>query len=345
MFAYPGALHMHTVLSDGSGTIKEVATAARGAGLRWVIMTDHDTLAGKSAEGWHEQLLVLIGYEITPDRNHFLALNVDTLVDRAQPPQQFIDGVYARGGFGIIAHPDERVKHWFKAIYRWEDWSVDGPSDRTNKPVGIELWNVMSDWGERVNLSNLALLLRFPQLGLTAPTPETLAWWDKLNMNGRRTFGVGGVDAHAFKRKLLSATLTVLPYEWIFGTLTNYLLLDAPLSNDAVTAKHQVYAALTAGRLYFVNRLDGECPVTPFFAERNGERAEIGATVALAGQPITFHADAGCDADVQLIHNGRIVIRGLQALRHTVSKPGVYRLEGYRRGRAWLYTNPLFVVE
>lgn len=344
MFYYPGALHMHTLFSDGSGTVAEVIAAAGKAGLRWIIITDHDTLAGQQFEGWHANVLALIDYEITPDRNHFLALNVDTVIDHALAPQQYIDQVYANGGFGIIAHPDERVKHRFKDIYRWEDWSVDGPSERANKPVGIELWNVMSDWGEHVTLPNLPLLLAAPRLGLTAPTPETLAWWDRLNMHGRRTFGVGGVDAHAFKRKLLGATLTVLPYEWIFGTLTNYLLLHEPLAADAEQAKHQVYGALAEGRLYFVNRLDGDCPELAFFAERAGERHEIGATVALAGQPLTIHADVGCDADVQLIWNGRVLARGLKALRQTVVEPGIYRLEAYRRGRAWLYTNPLFVV-
>ncbi|HMO57767.1 MAG TPA: PHP domain-containing protein, partial [Roseiflexaceae bacterium] len=37
---------MHTRHSDGSGTVDELAQAAYEAGLRWIIITDHDTLAG-----------------------------------------------------------------------------------------------------------------------------------------------------------------------------------------------------------------------------------------------------------------------------------------------------------
>jgi predicted metal-dependent phosphoesterase TrpH len=47
---YPGALHMHTIYSDGTGTVEHVARCARDAGLRWIIITDHDTLAGKPYE-------------------------------------------------------------------------------------------------------------------------------------------------------------------------------------------------------------------------------------------------------------------------------------------------------
>jgi hypothetical protein len=299
---------------------------------------------------------------------------VDAVVDRALLPQDFVDEVYARGGFGIIAHPDERVANDFKDIYRWDDWSVDGPRERAGRAVGIELWNLMSDWGERLTRRNKELLYFFPRLGLTGPTPETLAWWDRLNMAGRRTFGVGGVDAHAYRRRTPWGEALVFPYRWIFGTLTNYLLLPGPLAQDAPAATRQVYAALAQGRSYFLNRLEGDCPELPFFCHRGhrelrGERGEVashldsasptsvssapsvaegvwtcGDTASLAGGPLTFSAAVPLDAELHLIHDGRILAKGLRALRQTVTRPGVYRLEGYRRGRPWLYTNPVYVT-
>ncbi|MBC8162778.1 MAG: PHP domain-containing protein [Roseiflexaceae bacterium] len=345
MYTYPGAIHMHTVFSDGSGTVDELVHAAREAGLRWIIITDHDTLAGQPFEGWRKDVLVLIEHEITPSRNHFLALNVDQVVNNQLPPQQFVDEVYARGGFGIIAHPDEQVKSDFKDIYRWDDWQIDGPSARDGRPVGIELWNAMSDWAEHLTQRNKFALVLAPQLGFGGPTPATLDWWDRLNMSGRRTFGVGGVDAHAFKRSVPWGELTVLPYKWIFRTLTNYIQLAEPLAANADSARHQVYAAFAAGQLYFLNRRAGECAALIFHAERAGLQYAIGATVALNGQPLTFTADTGIDADVQLIHNGRVRARGLRQLRQSIDRPGVYRLEAHRRGRPWLYTNPIYVVE
>jgi hypothetical protein len=343
MLFSPGALHMHTLFSDGTGTVEELALAARRAGLRWIIITDHDTLEAAPSAGWMHDVLVIVGHEITPDHNHFLALNVNEVIDNTLAPQDFVDAVYARGGFGIIAHPDEQVANSFKDIYRWDDWSVDGPRQREGKPVGIELWNLLSDWGEHLTQRNKELLFMFPRLGLSGPTADTLAWWDRLNMSGKRTFGVGGVDAHAFKKRAPWGEVEIFSYYWNFRTLTNYLLLDNELSSDAETATHQVYAALAAGRSYFVNRIDGECAALQFVAERPGQRWQVGDTPCLKDGPLTMSADPGCQCELHLIYNGKLLVRGRRVLRHTITQPGVYRLEAYRKGRPWLYSNPIYV--
>src|SRR6266508_4049590 len=325
MYYYPGALHMHTIYSDGSGTVEDLARAARAAGLRWIIVTDHDTLEGQRFEGWIEGVLVIVDHEITPDRNHFLALNVDEVIDNTLAPQDFVDEVYARGGFGIIAHPDERTKNDFKDIYRWDDWNVNGPRERAGRPVGIELWNQLSDWGEHLTRRNKELLFFLPQLGMRGPTADTLAWWDRLNVAGKRTFGAGGVDVHALKRKAPWGEVEIFSYRWTFGTLTNYLLMPEPLAAEASVAIGQVYAALAEGRSYFLNRRDGACPKLTFHAQRGEEQFPIGASPSL------------CD--------GRLVARSSRAFRHEVREPGVYRLEGHRKRRQWLFSNPIYVSE
>lgn len=344
MYLYPGALHMHTLFSDGTGTVDDLVRAARNAGLRWIIITDHDTLEAKPYEGWRDGVLVIVGHEITPDRNHFLALNVAQVVNRHAAPQDYVDEVYERGGFGIIAHPDERVANGFKDNYRWDDWTVGGPRVHEGRQVGIELWNLMSDWGEHLTRRNKEMIWAFPRLGLSGPTAETLAWWDRLNMAGRRTFGIGGIDAHAFKKRAPWGEIEVFSYRWMFGTLVNYLLLPEPLAPHPQTAVHQVYAALANGQSYFVNRLEGACPELLFRAERAGEQYPIGSCPDLNDGPLTFVADVGLDAELRLIHNGRALARGLRALRQTVTQPGVYRLEAYRKGRPWLYSNPIYVT-
>ncbi|NJN19275.1 MAG: CehA/McbA family metallohydrolase [Oscillochloris sp.] len=344
-FAYPGAIHIHTTYSDGTGTFPEVIAAARAAGLRWILVTDHDTLEGAPFAGWHDELLVIVGHEITPDRNHFLALNVNEVVSNSHAPQDYVDEVYARGGFGIIAHPDERVANAHKQIYRWDDWTVDGPRNREGRVVGIELWNIMSDWGENLTeLNKLAHVLN-PRLGIGGPTPATLAWWDRLNMLGRRTFGIGGVDVHAFKAKAPWGEAVIFPYQWMFGTLTNYLRLDQPLHEDAQQATDQVYAALTGGRSYFVNRLDGDAPTIIFNACRGDEHYSIGDTIRLEQRPLLIEADVGADAYIRLIADGEVLTSAVRRLRQTIDRTGVYRLEAYWGGKAWLFANPIYVNE
>ncbi|HJZ45860.1 MAG TPA: phosphotransferase, partial [Roseiflexaceae bacterium] len=112
---------------------------------------------------------------------------------------------------------------------------------------------------------------------------------------------------------------------------------------DAPTAIRQVYGALGAGRSYFVNRYDGACPELVCHTERAGERCAIGSSPSLRDGPLVLVADAGRAADLRLIHNGRVAATARRSLRYDIREPGVYRLEGYRKGRAWLFTNPIYV--
>ncbi|NTW01387.1 MAG: CehA/McbA family metallohydrolase [Oscillochloris sp.] len=343
-FAYPGALHIHTIYSDGTGTYPEVIAAAQAAGLRWIIVTDHDSLEGASFAGWHDGLLVIVGHEISPRHNHFLALNVNSVVSNQLPPQDFIDEVYAGGGFGVIAHPDERVENSLKQIYPWDDWTIDGPRQREGRTVGLELWNLMSDWADHLTPRNKELYFLLPRLAISGPTPATMAWWDRLNCAGRRTFAIGGVDAHALKYRAPWGEVEVFPYRWMFGTLTNYLLLDAPLSADAHTATNQVYAALAGGQSYFVNRLDGDAPAIIFRACRGDEVYNIGTSPSLSGGPLRIEADVGTNAYIRLIANGEVLTSGVRRIRQSIATAGVYRLEGYWGGKPWFFANPIYVV-
>ncbi len=339
---------MHTTHSDGTGTVQDIVEAAHEAGLKWVIITDHDSLGGKPLEGWHGDVLVLVGHEVTPSHSHFLALNVDEVISRRKPTQQYVDEAYARGGFGILAHPDDHLADKSKAIHPWADWTIDGPSEREGRSVGLEIWNFMSDWRAKRQTHSREQRYHHPEQVLSGPTPTLLAWWDRLNSEGRRTFGIGGLDAHATREHSLDGTtqIKVFPYEWMFGSITNYLLLDAPLSPDVSEARQQVYTALTGGRSYFVNRLDGTAPALPFWASRAGQTWQMGDSPSLADGPLTLHLESGPEAEMRLIHNGKILLTTAEATyEQHIDQPGVYRLEGHRNGRPWLFTNPLYVQE
>jgi hypothetical protein len=326
-YIVPGALHIHTTCSDGSGSVPEVIAAARSAGLRWIVITDHDTLEGRSFEGWHGNLFVAFGHEITPPQSHFLAFDVDEVVNRDQPTQDYVDEVYERGGFGIIAHPDDRRP---SPGHRWHDWSIDGPRQRNGQVMGLELWNLMSDWRTWRTKRNNYLFHLFPSLALRGPTSATLAWWDRLNMEGKRTFGIGGLDAHAFSKKMPWGRVKIFPYRWMFRTLNNYLLLDEPLAKDTAQARQQLFAAIKQGRSYFCNRLWGTAPALTFMASRNGEQWGIGDTVSLQGGPLTLQIAVGQRAEVRLVHNGAVLTSAVRTLQRDITAPGVY-------------TNPIYV--
>ena len=58
-----GIIHCHSTYSDGTGTVPEIAAAARANDLDFLLLTDHDTLAAAQhgEEGWHGSVLLLVG--------------------------------------------------------------------------------------------------------------------------------------------------------------------------------------------------------------------------------------------------------------------------------------------
>lgn len=340
---YPGALHAHSHFSDGTGTTGEIAAAARRAGLRWLILTDHNTLQGRAEQGWYGNLLVIAECEITPPRNHFLAFDLPHVVDPNQSPQQMVDAIYAAGGWGMIAHPDERTDNKLKRPYNWSDWQVDGPSERAGRPVGIEAWNWMSDWAEQLRPSNKYLNYFFPRLGIRGPSPATLAWWDRLNAEGKRTFASGNLDSHAKHVRSLGRVWEVFPYEFLFRTVTNYLWSSEPLARDFKTARRQLLDALAAGQLWFANRQYGRADRCHFEATVGTTRVRIGQTMRTGGKSVTFNGDVKRPAVVRLIRNGRPIAQARRMLQFTTDRPGTYRFEARCWRQPWLFTNPIHV--
>lgn len=344
MHISPGAIHIHSQHSDGSGTIEHIAAAAKAAGLEWIIITDHDTLEGRTEQGYNSSVLTIIDQEITPFHNHFLALNVDHVVSNTLPPQQFIDETYNSGGFGIIAHPDEQTYNDFKGLFRWDDWNINSPTNLSGRSTGIELWNFMSDWGEQLTPNNKELLYAMPRRGLRGPTKATMEWWDALNIAGKRTFGMFGVDAHAFLRPSPFGRLQVFSYQWSFRTLVNYLWLPEKLPGNVNNALRMVYGALAQGRSYMVNRMDGDVPNLEFIAFRGAERWYAGDIASLRDGPITIKAHLGADVSVRLIHNGQVLVEGKKSILTTINASGVYRLEAARHATPWVLTNPIYIT-
>ncbi|MCK1796743.1 CehA/McbA family metallohydrolase [Streptomyces sp. XM4193] len=112
---YRGDCHLHTVHSDGRRTPAEVATAARTAGLDFIVSTEHNTTSGHAAwEGlFGDDLLVLCGEEVTTRNGHYLALGTDpgTFVDwryraRDDAYERWVRRIHRAGGLVVPAHPN-----------------------------------------------------------------------------------------------------------------------------------------------------------------------------------------------------------------------------------------------
>ncbi|MFD7681441.1 CehA/McbA family metallohydrolase [Streptomyces sp. NPDC059271] len=111
---YRGDCHLHSWYSDGRRTPAEIAALARAAGLDFINSSDHNTHSSHAhwADQAGDDLLILLGEEITTRNGHVLALGTDpgTFVDWRYRARDNRFGKFARrvreaGGLVVPAHP------------------------------------------------------------------------------------------------------------------------------------------------------------------------------------------------------------------------------------------------
>jgi hypothetical protein len=348
MYTYPGNIHIHSTFSDGSGSIDEIASAAARAGLSYIIIADHETLAGFSRESFINNVLVLVGMEINHDKNHYLAFGLqETVASNDNNPQQVIDQVSRAGGLGFIAHPFDRGSryvHHGKA-YPWKDWPVFGFN-------GLEIWNFSSHWrGLRPSLLRTYYWFFLNRKGaMKGPPRRLLRLWDCYNMHGHKTTAVGGSDAHAVKYRLLFIPITIFTYQYIFTTINTYVAMKKPLQKDFTAAKNQVLKALREGACFVSFDTLGPAREFSFTASTGGGQCLMGEEIPLDSKTTLVIKAPGKRALIRLIHNGSLqsAAQG-NTLTYKPVQPGVYRVEVYHRSllgriRPWIYSNPIYVT-
>ena len=171
-----GAIHIHSVYSDGTGNIESISKAAKKAGLDWIIITDHNSF--EIEEGIYNGVYVIKGEEISPkNENHYLALGINKYIQPNTDAKHNIEAVKMNGGFGFAAHPDE-------SDYRRNSHQ---PIKWTNKnliPDGVEIWNWFSEWADNLNNRNiftLAYAFLCKNKLVKSANSNVLFWWDNLN--------------------------------------------------------------------------------------------------------------------------------------------------------------------
>ncbi|MEM2850108.1 MAG: CehA/McbA family metallohydrolase, partial [Candidatus Bathyarchaeia archaeon] len=101
-------IHVHTIYSDGRGTVREVLKIAKFKGLDGLAITDHNSLKGYfKAKLYGSGLLIIPGYEIHTDAGHVLVLGLEHL-----PPEtrriryeELVEWIRRLGGLTVLAHP------------------------------------------------------------------------------------------------------------------------------------------------------------------------------------------------------------------------------------------------
>ncbi|HEY2940995.1 MAG TPA: CehA/McbA family metallohydrolase [Vicinamibacteria bacterium] len=335
-----GVVHVHTTLSDGGGTPEQVAAAAKRAGLRFVIITDHNNLDAKPFEGEHDGVLVLVGTEISTTAGHVVGLGIPDPVFRfSGDALDALDDVRSLGGVAFAAHPLSP-----RPDFRWTGWELPGP-------WGIELVNGDSQWrsaGWPRLLRTAALYrlnARYALLGSVTPPEETLARWDTL-LARREVPGIAGTDAHARLVVRKERAVGFPSYESLFALVQDHVVLDRPLSGQPGPDGEAIIAALAKGRCYV--GLDALAPADDFSftAGLGGRRFTMGDTVApAAGLTLQARGRMPSGSRISIRRDGAVVAEAERQVELAVPGPGVYRAEVHVPGWAapWIVSNPIYV--
>ena len=340
-------LHVHSTYSDGTASVGELLDAARESAVDALLLTDHDTLAARSAgwEGHHDGVLLLVGLEVSPKRGHYLAFGVEhEIPHEGRSALEIAAAVRAAGGVGIAAHPFSRGGHMFvpslaRRIVLPHDWPAleeEGGMD------GIELWSLLTDAAEAWRTPAEAVRwLREPETAVAqGPPAHHLEVWDRLSTH-RRVPAIGGLDDHQRGIRVRGTVRSPVPPRLTFGLLRTHLLCARPLSDDFEADRSSILGALRAGAAWL------HCPfVAPAEGARLWAERADGATVAMgaetaAGQAI-LRARLPAPGDVKLLRDGRQIHETHSAkLDLAIADPGAYRVEVRIDGRLWLLSNPV----
>lgn len=340
-YQYSGAVHIHTTESDGTKTLEEVIKVGKHTGLDFMMFADHMTLSNREngGEGIYDDILVVIGYEHNDvnDDHHYLLFESPRVYPNNMSAAEYVAAGSQDNAIGILAHPDE-IRDHLKDYrpYPWRDWSADSFQ-------GIELWNQMSEWMEKLTKFNKIPMSLSPRKSMVGPTDRILKKWDELNQT-RKVVGVAGVDAHAFPVKLGPFTVEIFPYKVHFRCLRTHVLLPEPMATDFEKAKKQLYDALLDCRVYISNMRWGNADTFEFYAQNGSEKVISGGTLSSSenGKLIT---KLPSKAVIKLVHNGKYILEtSAEYLEYTNLQSGLYRVEAWKGQRGWIYSNHIRVV-
>jgi hypothetical protein len=343
-----GVFHLHSLLSDGSGSVEDICRAAGAQKLDFVILTDHGrpNPGSSAATAWSHDTLLIGASEFSLHAGHLAAAGY-RLPGYVFPPeaQEAIDEVDRDGGVTFISHPLDRKTPW-------TDWSV-------RRFTGIEILSLY-----QLAKKNLLYAVTFfplqyllnPDYALTAlityPQKE-MAIWDRCNRDGKH-YGIYALDAHAKLETGRRSYLRFPSYAATFRIMTVYVRVDRELQKDAQAAAATVIAALRRGDFFSViESLAAANGFACHYLEADGRRVEMGGSAEASGGTLVLKLPFPFSSDVLVRRNGEPfrAFKNNTRLELTIpiSEPGVYRCEvalhsGRFSGLPWILANPIFIA-
>lgn len=326
---------MHTVASDGSGSVDDLVDAALANELDFIIVSDHNSELPTRYE-YRRGVLVVLAEEFSSPRGHVLLVGMDSVrlgepdsLDRwaGVPAHRFTEDAE----LSFVSHPNGK-RYW---------------RDRTLSTVdGIEIWNADSEWrndGVVDWLEALTLLPFRPELGMLALVDrpsENLALLDSvLPQHAVRI--TCAVDAHARIPITRDFLIPFPSYSMTLGLIHQHLTLAEPFTGDARQDADRLFDALAHGTGHCAIGALGDAGAVRIGVD--GDASGAGRTVRVDLAPDTR------DAKIRVYLDGAPAYEEVtNSLRWETSRAGALRVEVdrsvrlvRRRWLPWILTGSL----
>jgi hypothetical protein len=350
-YAWRGAIHVHSDVSDGASGIDEILAAAQTAGVDFLVVSDHNPFSQQRPRpGWYGDILLIVAEEISTEEGHLLALNVGGHRYRFGPTaRQALADIDDAGGWALVAHPDHARQAW------------RGPWGGT---AGLEIVNLADAWSRQPALPALMTVAAslidadFAASRLLSERWPALATWDALSglrTDGsvpRRRVAVGSADAHG------PLVGSIPGYAETLSAVSTLVWIDTSPEEsrgaDAGRIEAALLAALRAGRASVEVTALGDARSFSFAAASPTDRALMGEFAPWERGPwrLAARIEAPVEAELVLLRDGAPVARGSGTLLEAeADTPGTYRVEVYRpdvatsteTGPPWLVSNSVYV--
>jgi len=337
-FELTGCVHNHTEYSfDAQVKLSKIIRAAKKNSLDYITINDHHTKAAQNDDAVKKEtnLIVIVGVEVndTSKNNHFLVFNSDEIIE-GKEAKEYVQRYADSDAICFAAHPFEKRSSKKFRKYIWTDKGNDGFD-------GIEIWNYLSEWIGKLNpkLNGLFFIL-FPSLFVKKPFKEAVEYWDDLNNAGKRRSAIGSVDAHSEKMEKFGFKFKFLTHKTMFSSIRTNVLIP---ENNPIEQQN-ILKALKNGNSYIVNYKRGN--PYDFYAgiASKNDSAVFGEELSLSKE-MYFYFKLPKIARVKLFRNGKKMASRLDEKgRFKITQKGNYRLEIYRFGYTWIFTNNIYII-
>jgi len=346
-FYKKGAYHMHSIFSDGKGTIYDITKAASQLKLDFVILTDHGepNIKASKSTSWLSDVLLIGGSEFSLNSGHLAAIGYKIPEYIFPPePQQSINEVINDNGVCFISHPfDDKIP--------WTDWDI---KDFT----GIEILNSYSSARKTSILNLLSFPLQYIfnsnyALLKTIQYPEeNIKKFDYLCSTGKY-YGIYALDCHAKLPISKKIQFNFPSYKAMFEIFNIYVKIDKKIEKDPYKSASTIVSSLRKGAFFSV--IEAIAPANGFeiyFITSNRERIEMGGSTDSIYGKIVVKLPFNFETNIIIKRDGKIDKKIQNNLKHRleipVKKPGVYRAEIFVINNKfnkipWIFTNPFFI--